>query len=239
MEPLRECPAWRGNAECLACDGRENSFFTGLSAETVSSLHVDVVNTATPSGAVLFDRDSEATGVWVMRTGAVKLMAAAWDGTQRIVRVLKPGDVAGLEALLAGGYGHTAMTVGEVRACWIPLSMVRQLCLENPVFQWGLMVRLQAALRETESWLLDLSSTGVSARTRMARLLLRLRVDENGARILNFSRDELGLMLGVTTETASRIIAAFQREKILARGEPGSRSFIGDVTALETVARGK
>jgi CRP-like cAMP-binding protein len=238
MEELRVCMAWRGRGDCLACDGRENAFFAGLSPDAVARLHVDVHNTVTPSGEFLYQPAIKPESVWVLRTGAVKLLATAWDGTQRIVRVLKAGDVAGLEALLAGSYAHTAVTVGNVNACRVPLSAIEQLCLEHPGFQWNLMKKLQAALHETEQWLVDLASSGVSARVRMARLLLRLRDGESN-RIYNFSREELGLMLGVTIETASRISAAFLRERLLVRRESGSRFYDGDIVGLEKVAQGK
>lgn len=238
MEKLRVCTAWRGMGDCLACDGRENAFFAGLAPEAVACLHVDVDNTATPQGEVLYDPQSAAEDVWVLRTGAVKLLAESWDGTQRIVRVLKAGDVAGLEALLAGKFAHTAVTVGSVHACRIPLPAIRQLCLDYSGFQWNLMKELQGALRETEQWLVDMASTGVSARVRMARLLLRLR-DGESCRIYNFSREELGLMLGITIETASRIIAAFLREGLLEKGGAGGRFYTGNITGLETVAKEK
>jgi CRP/FNR family transcriptional regulator, anaerobic regulatory protein len=238
MEKLRVCTAWRGIGECLACDGRENAFFAGLSPDAIARLHVDVDNIAIPPAEVLYQPGSEAKDVWVLRTGAIKLLAASWDGTQRIVRVLKPGDVAGLEALLAGNFAHTAMTVGNVHACRIPLPTIEQLCLEHSGFQWNLMKKLQAALSETERWLVDMASTGVSARVRMARLLLRLRDGESN-RIYNFTREELGLMLGVALETASRIIAAFLRERLLVKREPGSRFYDGDIVGLERIAKGR
>lgn len=65
-----------------------------------------------------------------------------------------------------------------------------------------------SALRETEQWLVDMTSAGATARVRMARLLLHLRDGESN-RIYNFSREDLSLMLGTTIETASRVIAAF------------------------------
>lgn len=238
MEKLRICTAWRGLGDCLACDGRENAFFAGLAPDVIAGLHVDVENFGIPAGQVLYQRGDTAHTVWILRTGAVKLLASAWDGAQRIVRVLKPGDVAGMEALLSGTYGHTAETVGTVHACQIPLPAIEELCLEHSSFQWNLMKQLQVALRETEHWLVDLASTGASARQRMARLLLRLRDGESN-RIYNFSREELGLMLGIALETASRIIAAFLRERLLVRREPGSRFYDGDIVRLERVALGK
>lgn len=235
MAALRVCTAWRGKGECLACDGRENAFFAGLSPDVIAGMHVEVNNCATAGDVELYSPQVRPEYVWVLRTGAVKLLASAWDGTQRIVRVLKAGDVAGLEALLSGRFAHTAVAVGGVHACRVPLAAIETLCLEHPGFQWNLMKKMMAALRETEEWLVDLASTGVAARVRMARLLLRLR-DGESCRIYNFSREELGLMLGVTIETASRIIAAFLRERLLVRRGDGLRFYDGDIVGLERVA---
>jgi CRP/FNR family transcriptional regulator len=238
VEELKTCTAWRNNIACLACDGRENSFFAGLQPDAIATLHVDVDNTATVSDKTLYRAGSRADSLWVLRTGAVKLIASAWDGEPRIVRVLKPGDVAGIEGLLAGSYAHTAMTIGTVHACRTPIRAVRQLCLEHANFQWNLMQRWQTTLRETEQWLVDMTSTGAPARVRMARLLLHLRDGESN-RIYNLSREDLGLILGITIETASRIIAAFLRGRLLVRREPGSRFYDGDLVRLEMVAHGQ
>ena len=236
VNTLRTCTAWRGNANCLACDGRENSFFVGLSPDAIASLHVDVTNTGQASGSVLYRRGERAEQMWVLRTGVVKLLAESWDGGPRIVRILKPGDVAGIEGVLSGTYAHTAVTVGDVHACQTPVRAVRELCLEQAGFQWNLMQRWQSGVLESEQWLVDMTSTGAAARVRMARLLLHLR-DGDSNRIYNFSREDLGLMLGTTIETASRIIAAFLRERLLVKREPGSRFYDGDIVRLERVAQ--
>ncbi len=238
MKKLRVCSAWRGQGDCLACDGRENAFFAGLSPDMISSLDVDVHNTSTSSNQIFYQPGGQPDYLWVLRTGAIKLLATSWDGTQRIVRVLKAGDVAGLEALIAEDYAHTAITVGPVNACRVPLKTIKQLCMKHSDFQWELMGKLQAALRETEQWLVDLASSGVSARIRMARLLLLLR-DGKSNRIHIFLREELGLMLGITIETASRIIAAFKRERLLVKRGIGSHVYDGDIAGLEKVAQGQ
>jgi CRP-like cAMP-binding protein len=71
----------------------------------------------------------------------------------------------------------------------------------------------------------------------MARLLLRLRDGESN-RVHSFSREDLGLMLGTTIETASRIVAAFLRERLLVRRETGQRFYDADIVRLEMVAQG-
>lgn len=240
METLRTCTAWRGNNDCLACDGRKNSLFTGLPAPALDALHVDVDNHAVPAGEILYEQGQPAEHLWVLRTGPIKLIATSWDGERRIVRVLKAGDIAGMEGLLAGKFSHTAVAVGEVRACKTPLPEVRKLCLEHAEFQWKLMRQWQSALYETEQWLIDATTTGATARMRMARLLLRLREGDTN-RIHIFSREDLGLMLGIAIETASRIIASLLRENILvrkyARRENPSRYYEGDIPRLKLVAK--
>lgn len=242
MDALRTCTAWRGNSECLACDGRRHSLFSGLPEDVLESLHVDVTNLNIPTGETLYGQGQSAEHLWVIRTGAVKLLSNSWEGERRIVRVLKPGDIAGMEGLLAGRYSHAAIAVGDVHVCRTPMPTVQQLCLDHANFQWNLMQKWQAALYETEQWLIDATTTGATARMRMARLLLRLR-DSETDRIYIFSREDLGLMLGIAIETASRIIASFVREQLLtrkyARGANPSRYYIGDIAKLEFVAQGK
>jgi CRP-like cAMP-binding protein len=77
-----------------------------------------------------------------------------------------------------------------------------------------LMLRWQLALDAAEAWLSELS-TG-SARQRLLRLLLRLsdHADAQGVVWLP-RREEIGAMLDVTMETASRQVSALKREGVL------------------------
>jgi CRP-like cAMP-binding protein len=238
VEKSRICVAWRNKADCLACDGRENSFFAGLSPDVIATLHVDVGNTSLSSDTILYQPGLPAEHLWVLRTGVVKLTAFSWKGEPRIVRILKPGDVAGIEGLFAGSYAHTAVAASALRSCRIPIRAIRRLCLEHAGFQWSLTCKWLAALRETEQWLVDMTSAGATARVRMARLLLRLR-DEDSNRVFCFSREDLGLMLGTTIETASRIIAAFLRERVLVRHGTGQKFYDADIARLEMLAQGR
>ena len=76
------------------------------------------------------------------------------------------------------------------------------------------MKRWQAALDEAEEWLTELS-TG-DARWRMLRLLLKLsEYGEPDGRIWLPARGDIGAMLDVTVETASRLVAALKREGVM------------------------
>jgi CRP/FNR family transcriptional regulator len=58
--------------------------------------------------------------VYCVRGGAVKMVHIEPSGVARIVRVLKLGDVAGLESVFREKYDYSAIAVDTVRACRIP-----------------------------------------------------------------------------------------------------------------------
>jgi CRP-like cAMP-binding protein len=93
------------------------------------------------------------------------------------------------------------------------------------------MARWQRALSEADAWLTELS-TG-SARQRVARLLLRLVRDRETSECQLFSREDMGAMLGVTTETASRTIAEFKRQSLLVETAPNL--FLLDIPNLRRI----
>ena len=103
---------------------------------------------------------------------------------------------------------------------------------ECPELHDELLSRWQRALNEADAWLTELS-TG-SARQRVARLLLRLSKQNDQRLCYLFSREDMGSMLGVTTETASRTIAEFKRQKLLM--ESGKGCFSCDLEGLQQLA---
>jgi CRP-like cAMP-binding protein len=95
-----------------------------------------------------------------------------------------------------------------------------------------LLNRWQRALSEADAWITELS-TG-SARQRVARLLLRLVRESSPSTCELFSREDMGAMLAITTETASRTIAEFKRQSLLVETE--TNCFLIDVPNLRRIA---
>ncbi|MES9886077.1 MAG: helix-turn-helix domain-containing protein, partial [Candidatus Sedimenticola sp. 6PFRAG1] len=112
------------------------------------------------------------------------------------------------------------------------VSVVKALSQTNPALHQELLNRWQRALTEADAWLTELS-TG-SAKQRVARLLLRLVRDEQSSECELFSREDMGAMLGITTETTSRTIAEFKRQSLLVETTPNH--FLLDIRNLERLA---
>lgn len=162
-----------------------------------------------PQHALLYEQGTPAPSVYTVRSGVLKLRVDLPNGGQRIVRLLRPGDVAGLESLVDEPYHHTAIALQDANVCRIPREVVAQLDKSHPAVHLALMQRWQRSVDQADHFIVALS-TG-SAEARMARLLLTLGCDDTPMP----SREDMGALLGITTETASRIIADFRRRGLI------------------------
>lgn len=226
--------AWEGHADCLSCTLRNSVLFAGLNENDFDQIHQPIDIYTLPAGSVLYRAGSRGDRMFTIRSGILKLVRYLPDGTQRIVRLLRATDVTGLEILLGQEYQHDAVVLQAAEACSLPITVVQALSQSNPALHRELLNRWQKALKEADAWLTELS-TG-SAKERIARLLLRLVVDTDSSDCTLFSREDMGAMLGVTTETASRIIAEFKRKSLLIETRPNH--FLLDIRNLEQIAAG-
>lgn len=208
---LRE--AWSGEADCLNCALRDSVLFAGLTVRDFEKIHDPIDQFTLKPGGSLYHAGDRGEFLFTVRSGALKLVQYLPDGSQRIVRLARTSDVLGLEAILDAPYQHEAVVLQTTEVCRYPARLVKALGAENPRLHTELMNRWQRALTEADAWLTELS-TG-SARQRVARLLLRLVRDQASNECELFSREDMGAMLGITTETTSRTIAEFKRQGLL------------------------
>ncbi|WP_295540494.1 Crp/Fnr family transcriptional regulator [uncultured Thiohalocapsa sp.] len=227
---LRE--AWAGEADCRNCALRTTALFAGLSETDFDLIHDPIDQFDLKPGTTLYKTGDSSAYMYTVRSGSIKLVQYLPDGSQRIVRIVRGADVLGLEAMLDEGYHHDAIALQRSEVCRFPTRVVRQLSQDNPQLHRELMARWQRALNEADAWLTELS-TG-SARQRVARLLLRLVRDHDATECELFGREDMGAMLGITTETASRTIAGFKRERLLVETRPNR--FILDIPNLRRLA---
>ncbi len=224
--------AWSGEADCLTCSLRTSVLFAGLKESDFERIHDPIDQFALKSGTTLYHAGDRGDFMFTVRSGSLKLVQYLADGSQRIVRIARATDVLGLEGLLDGTYEHEAVALQPTEVCRFPARVVRELGQQNPDLHRELMARWQRALSEADAWLTELS-TG-SARQRVARLLLRLVRDRETSECQLFSREDMGAMLGVTTETASRTIAEFKRQSLLVETAPNL--FLLDIPNLRRIA---
>jgi CRP-like cAMP-binding protein len=224
--------AWAGVADCLNCSLRASALFAGLQERDFQRIHDPIDQYALKPSTALYRAGDESEYMFTVRSGCIKLVQYLPDGGQRIVRLANRSDVLGLESVLGGVYQHDAIVLQPTEVCRFPARVVRTLGEENPVLHHELMARWQRALSEADAWLTELS-TG-SARQRVARLLLRLVRDRETSECELFGREDMGAMLGITTETTSRTIAEFKRQSLIV--DLSANRFLLDIPNLRRIA---
>jgi CRP-like cAMP-binding protein len=221
-----------GVADCLKCSLRESVLFANLQEEDFEKLHDPIDQYTLPVGSTLYHTGDKGDRLYTVRSGILKLVQYLPDGSQRIVRLIRSTDITGLECILGEEYQHDAVVLQETEVCALPVRVVDNLSKENPSLHMELLSRWQRALKEADTWLTELS-TG-SAKQRVARLLLRLVKDTQESQCSLFAREDMGAMLGITTETASRTIAEFKRQSLLIETTPNQ--FLLDIPNLQRIA---
>jgi CRP/FNR family cyclic AMP-dependent transcriptional regulator len=207
-------------AECLNCHLRPESFFCALSRESLETFTRIKQAVMLPQGAVIFMEGQSPRGIFLLCHGQAKLSTSSRDGKTLILRIAKPGEVLGFDAVVTGKpYQLIAETM--------------QPCLLNFVnrddFLRFLKEHGDACLRAANqigSYCHDaydvVRSVGLthSASARIAKFLLASAVDgriKNGIvrSTLALTHEDLAELIGTSRETITRTLTILRKKEIV------------------------
>lgn len=213
MIPIKTESAWRGTSDCRNCGIRDMVLFADLNEQDFNLIHAPIDDLVYQPGNSLYDESDKAIGVFTLRKGLVKLVRVTADGRERVVRVLFPGDVVGLEALATGHYDSQAVALSEVSVCRIPLDVIHQLGSNSPRLHRKLMEKWQSALKLADDWLAELNFG--SARQRVLHFIHKMHEVAGDGTATLFGRDDMGAMMDLKLETVSREVTALVRGGVI------------------------
>jgi CRP-like cAMP-binding protein len=228
-EPPQRVIAIRGNAQtlydpqarvCASCSVREFALFGSLDETALNDIHYHIADLTLEPGDSLFQGQASGSAIFTVRSGVVRLERLTDTGQPRILRLAGRADLIGQEALLHQSYAADAVACTPVHACRIPRVLIDELMAAHPELARALMKRWQRALDDADEWMTELSSG--SARHRMLRLLLKLGETSDHETVWLPTRQQMGAMLDMTLETASRLVSTLRREGVLEDAQPGT-----------------
>lgn len=229
---------WDGRARCEKCAIRKHTLFADIDVVEYEVLLRPIQQYCFPATKMLYAQNIIAKDVFVVRKGLLKLEETLHDGSQRIVRLVEPGQVAGIECLLdhAQRYDHSALAVHEAEVCQIPYSVLHKLAEKKTEFFETLMEHWHRQLRSSEQIIVEFSTGTV--RERVARILLKLislAEREHETEIQLFSVRDMSALAGVTRESISRVMAEFKRSNLLTKA--GNNRMYYDLAGLREIAQ--
>ena len=213
MIPIKTDSAWRGTADCRNCGIRDMVLFADLREEDFNLIHAPIDDLEFGANQPVVRMGETATSLYTLRAGLIKLVRNTVDGRQRIVRVLRSGDVVGLEALMGPTYDSDAIALTPIKVCRLPLQVIQRLNRETPRMHQRLLEKWHRSLKEADDWLADLNFG--NARQRVAGLILKMRSAGDASVVSLFSREDMGAMLDLKLQTVSRTLNACVREGLI------------------------
>lgn len=157
-------------------------------------------------GELLFREDDQADCLYVVACGRVKVLKHSSNGKELIIGFLGEGDMVGeVAAFQNSPYPASAEAVEDSCLLRLDSSEFVALVSGRPAIALRVIGVLNERLRTAHDRLRD--STTERASLRIARLLLML--SRKMGPTLPFSREELGQMSGLTTETVIREVGEF------------------------------
>ena len=198
--------AWQGKSDCQACAIRSSALFAELNEEDFSKIHLPISDIKFDVNSSIYKQGDDGQYVFTLREGYVKLLRVNEDGTERIVRLIRKGDLFGMESLLSDKYENSAISLSSVYLCKIPVHVLKTLGENSPRLHRQMMKKWGEALSESQSWFSEIN-TG-RAELRLGRFLLRLAYEFNGLVMAPlFKREDMGLMMDLKLETVSRTLS--------------------------------
>ena len=186
---------------------REIPLFAGLVDEQIQWLAVIVEKRKYSRGKVIFSEGEEATGLYVLHTGRVKIYKLSSEGKEQILHIFGPGEPFGEVAVFAGGQFPAYAEALEVsETLFFPRKKIVELLTKDPSMAMNMLAMLSKRLKYFTQLVENLSLKEVPQRLAAYLLVLATMKDKRDTVELDIAKGQLASLLGTIPETLSRIL---------------------------------
>jgi CRP/FNR family transcriptional regulator, anaerobic regulatory protein len=170
-------------------------------------------------GASLCRAGDALQALYIVRSGAFKMVSGSRAGEEKVTGFHLSGDVIGLDAISRGTHGQDVRALEDSEVCVVPFRPFERLAFELPALQREVLRALSADINRDYGLMLLLG--GMHAEQRLAAFFLSLsrrhaRLGYSAERFtLRMRRGDIASYLGLTPETVSRLLARFRDEGLI------------------------
>ena len=229
----------QGDNRCENCIEGFQSFFNKLDKADLQYINEEKIQMHHKKGHLIFDEGQKPHGIFCLREGKVKVYKNSFDGREQITRILFPGELLGLKALLCGkAYSVSASALDDIVLCFITKADFFQLMLKYPEFNRAIIISMSKLLEQAEFRMISLAHKPV--RERLAETLLFLNNTFHATApayprtYLNITRQDIANIIGTAPETVIRLLSDFKEAKLIEI--KGRKIFLTNFPGLKKIA---
>ena len=169
-----------------------------------------------PKNQTLFLAGAPFSAIYSIRSGSMKTQLESEDGHIQITGFALPGELVGLDGIATQEHSSSAIALEDTEVCVIRLDDLDRLSKSIPALQTQLRHLMGNEINRSHRMALTLGS--LKSDQRVAAFLLNMveRLGRLGYSstefVLRMTREEIGIYLGLTLETVSRLLSRFARE---------------------------
>ena len=215
------------------------SIFENLTPEQLQPLSEKMRARKYHRGEVVFHQDDPGDRMHIIVQGRVRISLDSYDGREKDIALLNPGDCFGEMALLDGSNrSANATAVDDIETLVLLREDFIKFIGEYPQVAAQTTAVLTNRLRNANQMMGDMAFLDVP--TRVAKQLLELAESQlegeapDGPIEIPIAQDELARLVGSTRETVSRTLTSYRRMGLLTTSH--RRISITDLDGLERMA---
>ncbi|WP_270921131.1 Crp/Fnr family transcriptional regulator [Parasedimentitalea psychrophila] len=204
---------------CGACDFYNDSVWQPVASCSVSVLSRGYSRKDLSKGQSLYYQEDENRGVFCLSKGLVALRTYHQNGSSTLLRLAYPGDIIGFRSFLENRPHRTeARALLASRVCTVARRDAQQVVQGNPSILARLASRCISEIDRNHDRIIAAATT--SSKQRLIDILLRLMKAHGEQSVeclhmqLPLSRSDLADLIGVQTETVSRLFKRIQADGV-------------------------
>ncbi|MFQ5409900.1 MAG: Crp/Fnr family transcriptional regulator, partial [Anaerolineales bacterium] len=182
-----------------------------LSTEEKQELDRTTTMSTCESGRIFYMPDDTGEVLFMLKTGRVQLYRMTPDGKKIVVTTLEPGAIFGEMSLIGSGMHNTyAQAIEDCLICVMSRTDLERLFSQKPQVALRFIEAMGNRLQEAEARLEEVAFKSIPSR--LASLLLRLSTDQGVDRVIGYTHQDLGEMLGTYRETTTQTLNDFKNQ---------------------------
>ncbi|WP_420643569.1 Crp/Fnr family transcriptional regulator [Candidatus Leptofilum sp.] len=190
------------------------SFFAGLPELTLTELVQTAVRRTYDPGEIIFLEGEQATGLYFLQTGWVKIVKSNPAGREQVLRFMEPGDTFNEIVVFANQPNPATAIALETANVWLlPRQALNHALRQNPDFAQHAIAKMAERVLHLVTLVADLSLRPVTGR--LARLISDGAVGGVLSRPRWYTQSELAARLGTVPDVVQRALRQLEQDGLI------------------------